>query len=176
MQKLLIILVVIVPLAAAAAGIQVSPSKLRLEAGAGRPTATQLVVSNPTADVQLFEVYPDDFAEVITAEPASFTLEAGTQKSVKIAVDSKKLKNDEIRTTNISVLAKPLAESRFQANSGVKIPLTITVIKPSSKLPSIRWAEYLSLITLATAIAGYTILRMKRNKTSPPTAKETTDS
>jgi len=163
MKKLLLVLVAVAPLAAAAAGIQVSPSKLKLEIATNNPASAELTVGNPTADVQLFEVYPDDFAGIISANPASFTLEAGAAKTVRIIVFSGKLKDEETLATNISILAKPLADSRFQANSGVKIPIIISSIKPVEKNRLFSWTWLApGLAAVVASIGGVWIAMKKR--------------
>ncbi len=116
------------PSLALASGIKVSPEKLQFETG-GKTQRKEIVVANPTADVQLFEVYADDFSKAITANPASFTLEAGNRKTVTITVDPSKL-GSGITTTNLSVVGKPLTDSRVQINTGVKIPITISAHQP----------------------------------------------
>jgi P pilus assembly chaperone PapD len=162
MKKLLLVLIAVAPLAAAGAGIQVSPSKLKLEIAADNPAAAELAIGNPTADVQLFEVYPDDFAGIISANPSSFTLEAGAAQTVRITVFPGKLKGEETLATNISVLAKPLADSRFQANSGVKIPIIISSMKPAQNRRLIFWAGRLGLAAAVVFMGGVWLAAKKR--------------
>lgn len=106
------------PLSLIAAGIQVSPSKLQIQ----ETKSAQLVVANPTGNVLLFEIYPDEFKENIKINPESFTLEAGARKT--ITVENIK-KTTGTLVTNISVVSRALADSELQANTGVKIPLII---------------------------------------------------
>ncbi|MBI2463196.1 MAG: hypothetical protein HYV65_03110 [Candidatus Spechtbacteria bacterium] len=129
MKKLLIIILVSIPFAyASAGGITVSPSKLTFDIERGKIEKANIVVTNPTADVQVFEVYPDNFSDVISINPKSFTLEAGMNKSVQISVSQLLSRNTpQVMTTNLSVIARPLTEIQFQANTGVKIPITISV-------------------------------------------------
>ena len=117
------------PLSSLAAGIQVSPSHLDFRVNSQETAPQNLTVVNPTADVQVFEVYADDFAELIKPNPASFTLESGAKKTVAITINFSGVKDQSERTltTNLSVVGKPLADSRFSLATGAKIPITLSV-------------------------------------------------
>jgi P pilus assembly chaperone PapD len=118
---------IFLPLAMAqAAGIQVAPARLDFQIKSEKAAALNLTIVNPTADVQLFEVYTDDFPELIKANPASFTLEAGAKKIVSISIDAGKQKANQSLSTTLSVVGKPLADKQLSVSTGVKIPLTIT--------------------------------------------------
>ncbi len=139
--KLSLGLLFCLPTIAIAAGIQVSPAKLDFAAAIGKSVTQNITVVNPTADVQVFEVYSDDFADAIKPMPASFTLESGGKKTVSITVDALKINSEKTGKlgTNLSVVAKPLADNKFSVGTGVKIPLTITIntapeVKNNSRL------------------------------------------
>lgn len=118
---------IFLPLAIAqAAGIQVAPARLDFKVQTGKAVSQNLTIVNPTADVQLFEVYADDFPELIKAVPTSFTLEAGAKKIVSISIDAGKQKANQSLSTTLSVVGKPLADKQLSMGTGVKIPLTIT--------------------------------------------------
>src|SRR5665213_3519567 len=127
-KSLAILAVLIIPSALAlAAGIQVSPSELSATVAGGKTTSLNITVVNPTADVQVYEVYADDFSSAITAIPESFTLQSGEKKVVDITIDAAMLKNQagEKLATSLSVVGKPLADNKFSIGTGVKIPITI---------------------------------------------------
>ena len=132
---------------ALAAGIQVSQARLDFTVAANRQSSQTLTVINPTADVQLFEVYPDDFTEAIKTNPASFTLEAGAKKTVTIAINLQGLGSQttgQIVSTNLSVVDKPLSGSQqFSVGTGVKIPISIIQTDQAgnweNKFISYRW-------------------------------------
>ena len=158
---LLAFLIWLFPIQTLGSGIEVAPSKLNLNI-LEKDTSAILTISNPTADVQLFEVFPDDFESNIIIDPSSFLLESGAQK--KVIVSWKIQDNEEkILKTNISVVAKPLADSKFQFNSGVKIPITISFAPLST--PSVRkqlpWPGYLLPIAL-TFFAIYYFYKKRR--------------
>lgn len=162
MKKLLLFLSILVPTITSASGIEVTPSKLELKVTSTNSASATLTIANPTADVQVFEIYPDDFAEIILASPQSFTLESGVRKVVTITVKpNKDGKASQILQTNLSILAKPLADSRFQANTGVKVSLSITSVKDKSPEPLPRWIFY---AYVAAAVAGFSIFFFKTRK------------
>ncbi len=122
---------------ALAAGIQVSPAKLSVQVTGNEIKNIQLVIANPTADVQLFTISPDDFADAISAMPASVSLQAGQRMDVTLSVDGKKIPHTagEVSATTISVVSRPLADNRVRVGTGVKIPITITATAQKKTLP-----------------------------------------
>lgn len=147
---------IFLPVVTLASGISVSPAKLELAVQAGTTISEALTVTNPTADVQLFEIYADDFTDMFAFNPATFTLEAGARKTVQMTVNPRqsRLSDSSVLSTTLSVVSKPLADSRFQANTGVKIPASITLNQTNKKpipyqigiaLASLAVAAYLSL-------------------------------
>ena len=146
MKKILIIILLAVPQIGLAAGVQVSPDKLEFTTNSQQ--SKEMVVANPTADVQIFEIYPDDFERAISIKPESFTLEAGGRKKVEVSVDASRLSASLI-TTNLSILARPLADSKLKVNTGIKIPLTVAVAEQ-------RFQKYiLPLIALIIVIISF---------------------
>lgn len=125
MNKLIPILALL-PAVALATGIEATPAKLEITAPTNQSGLAEIVVANPTVDVQMFEVYPDDFGDIIEITPASFVLEAGARKIVTVVV--KPNREETIRGTSISIVGKPLAESRFTAGTGIKIPLSLKIV------------------------------------------------
>lgn len=107
-----------------AAAIKVTPPSFKIEVVFGNSIQKEFIVENPSQDTALYEVYPDDFVSWIRLSPASFILESKAKKSVLMEIEAREL---GIFSTNISFLAKPLAESRFKTNSGIKAPLEIRV-------------------------------------------------
>lgn len=160
MRKIILTICILsttIPLTVSAAGIQVSPAKINVNLNT-QSAATQLVVFNPTTDVQLYEVYPDDFSSQITASPSSFTLQAGTRQEVTINITRPAdAKTGEVLATNISVLGKPLADNKFQLNTGVKIPLTVNV-QTLAQTPmdnKLKIYEILGAVVVVAALAWF---------------------
>ena len=148
-MKKIFLLILFLPFAASAAGVEVTPARLEIQAETGKQMQEKITVSNPTVDVLLFDIYPDDFKDIISISPASFTLESGERKTVALSIAA--TKKERVITTYISVLAKPLADSRFSANTGVKIPLSISVSESAKKpLPAWTFPAYVLIILLVT--------------------------
>jgi len=166
---ILIIILILSPVLSQAAGIQVSPSKIDFVLEANESVSKELIVANPIADVQIFEVYPDEFSEIIKANPASFTLEAGGKKTVTVTAYPDIAENvSQILKTNLSVVGKPLVESRLQTNTGVKIPMSITINSETVKTNSDNEISpvlfYLILIVVATGFGLVTYLIKHRKR------------
>jgi len=149
-----------------AAGLQVTPSELNFNLPNNELVDQEIVVVNPTADVQIFEVYADDFSKIITARPASFTLESGGRKTVVIEVRSELVESEPgLYQTDLSIIAKPLLDSRFPANTGIKVPVTIAVHsgeeRSSVSLP--LWVFYVTGVAIALLLfLVYFVRRIKQ--------------
>jgi len=170
MKNFLFLVLILFPVLSQAAGIQVSPSKIDFILETNKPVSQELIVVNPTADVQIFEVYPDEFPEIIKTNPASFTLEAGGRKTVVITAYSAITENSsQILKTNLSVVSKPLIETRLQASTGVKIPIAIVVkneiIKTDSDNKISAGLFYIILIIVAFGSGFVTYVIKHRKKT-----------
>ena len=154
------------PTAINAAGIEVSPSRLDLQVPQNGSATVDLTTSNPTADVQLFEVYPDDFAGNIKAVPSSFTLESGSRKQITITVNAMSQAIDSVLATHISILAHPLADVGFQANTGVKIPLTARIVPTTMSVPK-PWPRWVFWLYVAAVLAAFAVWRFfpRKNRT-----------
>lgn len=129
LTKIVFSLILIVPFFASAAGVQISPSRLEFNITGDKPVSKEIAVANPTADVQLYEIYADDFTGSITAFPKSFTLESGGRKTIGITINPAGLKsiNGQLLSTNLSIVGKPLADAGISVGTGVKLPLTISM-------------------------------------------------
>jgi hypothetical protein len=122
--RLLIVGGFFLPLVAGAVGVSVNPARLTIEAGVEEERTEIIIVSNPARDVAIFEIFPDEFETMVRVTPTSFVLESGDQKKVTVEVSGKTAGRFE---TTLSVLARPLSESAFNAASGVKIPLSFEI-------------------------------------------------
>lgn len=174
MQKLPIIIGILslLPRLVLASGLSVSPARLDFEVNDETKASKSLIVSNPTADVLIFEIYADEFAGIISAKPESFTLEAGGRKEVVINANAKNITNSPsslfgqpfgpelmvegrggkggVVSTNISVVGKALAEGKINLASGAKIPITITISPSVAAKPF--YAQYSLIILLVLTI------------------------
>lgn len=174
MRKILPILIIIFLLVAnfvEAVAVKVSPSEIKIEANAGVLTEEEIIIENPGNNVALFEVYLDNFSDWIKTQPESFILESGKSQKVILEVKSEEI---GVFLTMISVVAKPLSERKFKANSGVKIPLEIRVAQREKVnfLASVsqsfidffksKNSIYFFSIVLILALAGIWMKRKKR--------------
>lgn len=128
-----------------AAGIEVSPAQIEFSFPEKMTEKTvQITVANPTADVQVFEVYADDFTQSFTIQPASFTLESGARKTLAITLKKSQLPSQANLglAGTISIVGQPLAEGRVNVGTGIKLPFTVTLVGERS-LPPTPWPNWL---------------------------------
>ncbi|MDP2704379.1 MAG: hypothetical protein Q8P01_04115 [bacterium] len=114
---------------AEAVGIGAVPAELNVNVRAGKNAQRHITVRNPSSAVSLFDVYPDEFADVIRVIPSSFVLEGGKEREVTVRVGPEKA---GIIQTMLSITSQPLSENEFGANAGVKVPI---VIRSSKAFP-----------------------------------------
>lgn len=115
------------PLLLLAIGISVSPIAISLETVSGMEKSVKFTVSNPSREVGLFEVYPEEFERNITLIPSRFLLESGERREILV-----RLRHKETGTfkTNIAVEVKPLGELLLGVGGGVRLPFSFTVLEP----------------------------------------------
>ena len=151
------------PAAALATGIQVLPDHLNFPVG---QTTQQVTVANPTASPQTFQIYAEDFASAIAANPNDFAIQPGGRRDVTVTLDPAKLPAGG--QTSLDVLAKPVtAESggSLDVATGVKIPLTFALqTRDRASIPN----DWLPAITLGLAIIlvllYFYIIRLRQTK------------
>ena len=150
-----------------AVGIAVTPGELIIETVIGEKTTSRLKVENPSSDVAVFEVYPDELESEISVSPASFTLESGEERYVTLIIQREKI--GQIQTT-VSVVAWPLANEAFGAGTGVKIPITIKVLSGSNNLALLKSVlnEPDSLLNAIIIIFGLVVVGLTLRKRKMP--------
>lgn len=159
--KLILSTLLLFPAITSAVGVSVTPSKLDFILNEKKIASQEITVVNPTADVQLFEVYSDEFEKVIKAGPASFTLEARGRKTVLITVDSSNLQTNQIISTNLSVTGRLLKDDGLKVGTGVKIPIKIAIEQSRQRNYSFLW---LTGGTLLLLLAGLMLTNIKLKK------------
>jgi len=152
--KYILFSVLIFPVSALAIGVAVRPARLDIQGISNSAARREILVSNPSKDVAIFDVYPDNFNSLIDIMPASFVLESGDQKKIYLSV--KPGKSGRF-ATNISVVARPLSESAFNAASGVKIPLLFEALPQKEENLALAISN-LSLGGRTGIVFGYIIL------------------
>lgn len=132
-------------------GIGAAPAELELSLEAGKSKVERLVIQNPSSAVSLFDIYPDEFPDIIRVIPSSFVLESGKEREVTVRVNPKKA---GIIQTALSIVSKPLSENEFGANAGVKVPIVVT----SRKAPPLGAALVDAVKDSKAAMAGTMII------------------
>lgn len=156
---LTIFIILLSPTAVSAVGVSVKPSKLKIEALVNELTSVSFEVKNPSDIVSVYDVYLDDFSDWIKPAPSSFTLEAGESKKIRLQI---KPQNEKIVGTIVSVVTRPLSDRKFQANSGIKVPLEINVITPiKSEEPFLDPTRLIYLIDAAITLIVLALILVK---------------
>jgi len=142
----------LLPFSAGAVGVAVRPAELEVQASVGKEALVRINVSNPSSDVAIFEVYPDEFEQLIKITPSSFTLESGSEQYVSVKITPA---TEGRMQTNLSVVGRPLSTGAFGAGSGVKLPLVVIAkVAPAglaaavAVLGSSPWLGVFSLVVL----------------------------
>ncbi|MFA6215821.1 MAG: hypothetical protein WC768_04610 [Patescibacteria group bacterium] len=140
---------------AQAIGIGVKPNELSFKALVNFSTETEVLIFNVSSEPALYQVYPDGLNSEIKISPADFRLDPDGSQLIKVIVNPKR---PGIFSTNLSVVARPLASGGLAAATGVKIPLTLYVWG----LP--LWAEILAGIIVCLFAFFAVKLLISRNK------------
>ncbi len=143
-----------------ASGLSVSPSALNFDLNAGQSVTKTLIIANPTGDVLVFEVYADEFKNMFSISPSSFTLESGARKEVKISIDSNNINEYPLISTNLSVVGSALAEGKSNVAAGAKIPVSISGQNSPSK--PINKTPLIIIGALLAAAAAYNLGKKSR--------------
>jgi len=115
---------VAVPGMVRAVGMAVKPERLTLDTVIGRTITAPLLVINVTDEPALYRVYPASHVNTISVSPNEFLLLPGEQKTVSVTVQTFMPK---AISTDIAVVARPLAATNIATASGIKIPLYVMV-------------------------------------------------
>jgi hypothetical protein len=158
------------PLAVHAIGISVSPATLKVQTDIGKEGSARFTVSNPSKEVGLYSVYPEEFEKFITLIPRSFTLEAG--ESREVIVTGKWREGGIIRTV-IAVEAERLGAPALPVGGGVRLPFSFEVRTPKSNFAAVFSASraptsallILTALLLLSAVSLYTLKRAARRDT-----------
>jgi hypothetical protein len=126
--SLMAVLLTAIP-TAQASGLQVSPSRLELTAAHFSGKGQELTVANPTQEALLLQITTDEFEDLIEISQKSLVLEAGARKTVAISVNPETAVDyaQSTLSTNLSIVARPLADSGVAINTGIKLPLTVSL-------------------------------------------------
>lgn len=136
---------------ASASGIQVFPARLNFILPAGQTASVQITVANPSAGVQTFQIYAEDFPSKISAQPNDFSLEPGGRKTVTVSVNAAGLPANI--STRVDIIARPLNGNKLSIAAGVKIPLSVKQNGAGLNWPAkTNWPAYLAALAIATGL------------------------
>ncbi|MDO8564635.1 MAG: hypothetical protein Q7R88_01430 [bacterium] len=143
------------PVEMSAIGVSASPATLSFKALLGKETAAKIMVRNPSSEVGLFEVYPEEFDSDFTIVPSRFVLEAGEKREVFVRV----VRREEgmVRTV-LAIEGSALGASSLGIGGGVRIPVSIEV-SPSSLLAAVPKA---AMPVLWMLLGALTLLGLTR--------------
>ena len=145
------------PFNAQAIGVAVDPAQLDVFYSGTKKI--DLKISNISKEPENISIFPDDLSEYIKVQPKEFILNPEQVTVVKIFLNFTDKKSG-VKKTNLSVISKALNKSSFNAASGIKIPLTITISdeKQQWNAGSIFIAVFVSLLFIAMVVQFIFIL------------------
>ena|SRR3989338_1305125 len=153
-----------IPWMVSAIGISATPATLAIKTTVNREGMARFIVSNPSIEVGLFEVYPEEFEEFITVIPSRFVLEAGERREVLARVKRREV--GTLRTT-IAVEAQPLGVPSLGVGGGVRLPLSLEV-SGESRLFSATVLSGASSIGIWFLLGALTVLFLLRRVSLSP--------
>ncbi len=143
-----------------AIGVGVSPAVINVSAQKGGKVLTELTITNTAQEPGIYIVSADELTDWIGVQQREIRLEAGEKKRVRVLVNPKK---EGIFTTMLSVVGYPLDKKSFNAGSGLKVPLRVTVSgAPLEKLLLLR--NILINIFVLIAVGGLGVLWYMRTQ------------
>ncbi|OHA21828.1 MAG: hypothetical protein A2849_02760 [Candidatus Taylorbacteria bacterium RIFCSPHIGHO2_01_FULL_51_15] len=158
------------PILALAIGVSVTPPTLSIRMTRDEEGTARFLVSNPSKEVGIFDVYPEEFEKFITLYPSRFVLEAGEKREVLVRA---KRRDVGLIRTAIAIEAAPLGVPTPSVGGGIRLPFSLDVrassaflaalfeSKPTSVLPTL----ILTALILTSVISLYTLKRVRRKDT-----------
>jgi|GEM_PF-2459879 len=124
--KIIIFLGLSFPLFTQAIGLSVKPSSLDLVLPSIH--SKDLVITNISSEPITVNISADDFVSYITVSPNELRLLPDESSRVKIMANFNGVRSG-VEQTNISIISRAVDPRSFNAASGIKIPLTINIVK-----------------------------------------------
>lgn len=116
---------------AQAVGLTLSPAKI--EVVYPKQKTAELIVTNISSEPILVKVYPDNFLKEIIVLDSEFTLMPEAKTKIKLDLNFLDYQS-KIYQANLSVVANDLSSASFNAASGFKVPISISIEANKSKL------------------------------------------
>lgn len=158
------------PITASAIGVSATPATLSVKAESGKEGIARFIVSNPSKEVGLFEVYPEEFEESFILVPSRFVLEAGEKR--EIIVRARRREVGIIRTA-IAIEAEQLGIPSLGVGGGIRLPFSLEVRVAHNSLAAVLQSDVaptfitlvLTALVLLSAVSLYTLKRATRRDT-----------
>lgn len=132
-----IFLTAALPSVVCAIGVFASPATLSLKTSVGKEVVARFTVKNPSKEVGLFSVYPEEFEGDLTLIPSRFLLEAGEKREVVLR--ARRREAGSIQST-IAVEAEPLGVPALSVGGGVRLPFSLQVSGRSGLLSAVSFS------------------------------------
>ncbi len=157
---LLLLTACFLPLGVKASGLALSPARISVQVLPNQQASAYFTVSNPDAQTQVFEIYPDDLANFIRISPQVFTLGPGGSKQVEINIAAGLPQQTERPAVKISVISHPLTGNNTQVATGAKLTLEIQTSTTNSAPSSQKML--IGLIALSSLIAALAWQKLRK--------------
>lgn len=135
-----------------AVGLTLSPAKI--EVSYPKDKSAELVVTNISSEPILVKIFPDHLTKEINISDAEFTLMPEAKTKVEINFNFAPHKS-QIYQTNLSVVANALSAASFNAASGIKVPISVSVTPPKTRLVLFSFLFIIIILLLITSFFYY---------------------
>jgi len=154
----LMVLFLFLPFELLAIGVSATPAVLNVRAPQGQEAVARFVVANPSKEVGIFDVYPEEFESSIVLTPSRFVLEAGERREV--IVRAKRHDLGIVRTV-LAVEAQPLGLPAQGIGGGVRLPFSYEVTEKTRLLAGVFSGSPVPLFAILN-IGALTVLFLVR--------------
>lgn len=135
-----------------AVGLTLAPAKIAVSYPQDK--SAELVVTNISSEPILVKISPDNWTKEIVITDAEFSLMPEAKTKVKINFNFSPHKS-QIYQTNLSVVANALSPSSFNAASGIKVPVSVSIAPTKTRLVLFIFFSILFICLLVISIFYY---------------------
>lgn len=141
-----------------AVGIGIKPAFIDVELEVGQEKNIEVSITNISDEPSFYQIYPDSFQDEILVSPFEFYLNPNENKLIQVIITGK---GSGKKSTNLSVVARPIMSAKFTAGAGVKIPINFIITHPLLKEKNfLYWGIFAVLIIICIFLLFR--LRLKR--------------
>ncbi len=154
MYKLIILIFLLLPFSVKAIGLSISPSSLDIIS----PDIKEynLNIKNISKEPIISHIQVDEYSDNIILNNSEIQLLPEQVTQIKIKTDFSNFE-EGIKKTNISVISKALDKKRFNAATGIKVPITVYIFKDYWKWSG-QAVFVVTFLSLSIFIAIYYLL------------------